>query len=126
MNSLREVQGFSLLEILITMVVLSIGLLAMASVSTGVMKSNIFSSKLTTATALAREKMEAIRGKGFLLASAGKTTEEYGTIPLYLPFKRIVTIGDVASPQDKMRQVTVCVYWDGDAHHAEVTTIIVE
>lgn len=124
----RSEHGFSLPEILVTMVILSVGLLGMAAVITGVMKSNILSSRMTTATALAQEKMEEVRNQDFggLGQHAGAVTEEYGSIACYPLFKRTVFIEDIGTPLDKLKKVTVTVYWDGDDRRVQLKTVVGE
>ena len=53
--------GFTLIEVLIAIVILSVGLLGMASLTVGIIKGNKFSNDLSTATTLAQDKMEFIR-----------------------------------------------------------------
>ena len=50
--------GFTLIEVMITFAVLSIGLLALASMQTTAIRDNTFSSGLTEPSALAQHKME--------------------------------------------------------------------
>lgn len=52
--------GFTLLEVMVAMVILSIGLLGMASLTASIIRNNVFSDDFTTATALAQDKLEAI------------------------------------------------------------------
>jgi len=57
--------GFTLIEVLIAIVILSVGLLGMASLTVGIINGNRFSNDLTTATTLAQDKMEDIRRAGY-------------------------------------------------------------
>lgn len=52
--------GFTLIEAMITICILSIGLLALASMQTSAIRDNSFSSGLTEASALAQQKMEEL------------------------------------------------------------------
>lgn len=52
--------GFTLIEVMITVGILSIGLLALASMQITAIKDNSFSSNLTEASALAQQKMEEL------------------------------------------------------------------
>jgi len=128
MQHLQNNRGFSLPEVLMTIVILSVGFLAMASMTTGIMRSNAFSSRVTTATALAQEKMEETLGLGYPALPAGshRTSEDYGNIPRYPIFKRIVQTQDLGVPSDGMKVISVVVYWGGDAHVVRLKTIIGE
>jgi type IV pilus assembly protein PilV len=119
--------GFTLLEVLIAMVILSIGLLSMAGLTTGIMRGNSFSNRMTTATMLAREKMESIRRLGYAGASTidETTTEDYSDITHYPSYKRITSL-DVANPASGMKRLTVTVYWDGDVHWTSLATIMAQ
>jgi len=127
MCSVSDNRGFTLVEILVAIVTLSIGLLAMAGLTTGVMRGNAFSNRMTTAIMLAQGKMEDIRRLGYSgTPTADKTTtEDYGSIANHAPYKR-TTFTDVGSPAPGMKRVTVTVYWGSDTHAASLTTILAE
>lgn len=109
--------GFTLIEVLIAIVILSVGLLGMAALTVGIINGNKFSNDLTTATTLAQDKMEDIRRLGYsgTPTSDDTTTEDYGAITDYAAYKS-VTVTDVytagtAWPPDGMKTITVTVYW---------------
>ena len=117
--------GFTLIEVLIAIVILSVGLLGMASLTVGIIKGNKFSNNLSTATTLAQDKMEDIRRLGYSGPPTTETpvTEAYGTItdasgtilPEYAAYER-VTVADMyttgtAWPPAGMKAVTVTVNW---------------
>ena len=54
-------QGFSLLEVLVAILLLTVGLLAMAKMQTHAVASNVFGNQLTQATFLAQDKLEELR-----------------------------------------------------------------
>ncbi len=57
--------GFTLMEVLVAMLILSVGLLGMAALITGIINSNKLSNRISTATVLAQDKMEEIRRVGY-------------------------------------------------------------
>ena len=61
----RRDSGFTLIETVIALLVLTIGLLGMAALSISVMQGNKSSNRISTATALAQDKMEELRGLGY-------------------------------------------------------------
>lgn len=54
-------RGFTLIEVLVTMVVLAVGLLSTVRMSLVYMNSNTFNNMMSQATMLAQEKMEQLR-----------------------------------------------------------------
>lgn len=126
-HSLCPPTGLTLLEILITMLILSVGLLGMVGLTTGVMRGNAFSSKVTTATTVAEQKMEEIRRIGYSgLPMADTTvTEDYHTMTDYPSYKRMMSI-KMMDPADAMKEITVAVFWDGDNHSVSLKTILSE
>jgi type IV pilus assembly protein PilV len=53
--------GFTLIEILIALVILSIGLMALAGIQVSALKGNAFSKRMTTAVSIAEQMVEQIR-----------------------------------------------------------------
>ena len=109
------------------MVILSIALLGMAGLLTGVMAGNAHSNKQTTATTLVQEKLEDLRRLGYsgTPASDMTSTEDYNSIASYPLFKR-VTATDVDNPESNMKTVLVTVYWDSDDKSVALQTILTD
>ena len=66
-----ESNGFTLIEILIAMVILSVALLSMASTTVSVIKGNQVSNRVTEAVTLAQDTIEELRNKNFYLGTNG-------------------------------------------------------
>lgn len=128
-----NVNGFTLIEVLIAIVILSFGLLGMASLTVGIIKGNKFSNNLSTATTLAQDKMEDTRRLGYSgMPSADTTTsEDYGTITGYTDYKRVTetdvyTVG-TAFPPAGMKVITITAYWKDPnqvEHSVELKSIL--
>ena len=115
--------GFTLMEVLMAMLILSVGLLGMAALITGIINSNKLSNRISTATVLAQDKMEDIKRAGY--ADAADDTEDYNTISDYSLYKRITDV--VADdPAAGMKKITVTVYWESDNHSVVLNTILAE
>ena len=116
-------KGFTLIEVLIAILILSVGLLGMASLTVAIINGNKFSNDLTTATTLAQDKMEDIRRTAY--ASVTNETKAALSSP-YAEYKREVTVTD-NSPATGMKTVSVKAYWgSSDAHWVELKTILAQ
>ena len=62
-------KGFTLIEIMIAIFLLAVALLGLAAVTTSVIKGNSFSQTLTTATTLAKDKMEDLKAATYTTAT---------------------------------------------------------
>jgi type IV pilus assembly protein PilV len=118
-------EGFTLLEVLITIVILTIGLLGMASLTIGIINGNKFNNETTSATTLAQDRFEDIQ----IMSYSGVTNETKAVLSSPNDqYKREVTITD-GSPATGMKTVTIKVYWGGSSmedHNVEIKTILRE
>lgn len=108
--------GFTLIEILIAILLLVVALVGMASVTTMVIKGNAFSKMTTTATTLARDKMESIKDTSYAALAAGTSTD-YATVAGTVQasssgayFSRTSTV-TADTPAANMKTVVVTVSW---------------
>lgn len=119
--------GFTLIEIMIAIFILTVALLGMAAVTVSVINGNAFSKEITTATTLAQDKMEEIKNLGYsgTPSSDTTTTEDYKSITDYPTYKRDTEI-DAASPGANMKTITVTVSWKrgSTTHNVILKTIV--
>jgi type IV pilus assembly protein PilV len=100
--------GFTLMEVLVAMLILTVGLLGMAALITGIINSNKLSNRISTATVLAQDKMEDIKRIGY--SNAVSETKASMSSP-YDNYEREVTVTP-NSPSSGMKTVNVIVYWE--------------
>lgn len=79
MNRLFRIKGFTLIEVLIGLIILAIGLLAIAGMQITSIVGTSFSSNLTQASVLAQERLEFL--KGLSLNDARLNTGTYNDPP---------------------------------------------
>jgi type IV pilus assembly protein PilV len=114
--------GFTLIEIMITLVILSIGLTALAGLQVSAIKGNTFSKRMTAAVSIANQKLEQIKDTAYaniLSESSSQITQSN------MSFTRQVTVTN-NSPLANTKTVNVTVTWsDGsNSHSVPITTII--
>ncbi|MBW1698731.1 MAG: prepilin-type N-terminal cleavage/methylation domain-containing protein [Deltaproteobacteria bacterium] len=119
----KKDSGFTLVEVLVTMVILAIALLGMAALLAGIMQGNTYSNMVTTATTLAQEKLEEVRRIGYSGVESGE--ENYGDITDFPLFKRTTNVTS-DSPAAGMKTVTVTVYWNSNNKSVELKTILTD
>jgi type IV pilus assembly protein PilV len=115
----RNAKGFTLIEVMIAIVILSVGLLGMASLTIGIIKGNKVSNDLTMATTCAQDKLENFQRLDYadIPPTTSPETEDYNSVTGYENYKR-VTLTTADSPAENMKTVTVTVFWR-DAHLGE-------
>ncbi len=117
----RNDKGFTLLEILVALTLLTVGLLGVAGLTVGVMRGNRYSNIVTTATTLAQDRMEKIRNRGYIGADSLAGTENSVT---GFPFYKRVTV--ISPPSGGMKTVTITVFWDGGASSVALVSLLVQ
>jgi prepilin-type N-terminal cleavage/methylation domain-containing protein len=104
--------GFTLVELMVVIVILTIGLLPLAFVQTRAQQDVAHSGRRTQALALAQQQMEAAKGLGY-----GVAATDSGTVN---QLKWIETVQNVSPGLD---QVTVSVSWNDVGKPQELTII---
>ncbi len=69
----RREGGFTLIEVLIAIVILSVGLLSLAQMMVLATRSNTLSGRMTSSAALAREQLERLKAAPFYVNPAVRT-----------------------------------------------------
>ncbi len=122
-----DTRGFTLTEVLIAIVILSVGFIGLSAMTLTTVKSLSFSRKLTTATTLSQEKLEEIKNTPYPLVDAASYPQEtFDAATAYQPFTRVVTIRN--GPLSNTKTVTVTTSWraptEDAPHQVELRTII--
>ncbi len=108
--------GFTLIDALMAILIISIGLLAMAQLLYGVMGTNESSTRITEATTLAQDKIEELKNTSYASIAAGSTPEANidaqgnsgGN------YTRTTVVDDATLSNMKIIDVAVSWTWKGD------------
>lgn len=113
---LRENRGFTLVEIMIAIFILSFALLVMAQMQIMAIRGNAFANKTTTAVTRAQDMIEQLKGLSYNLVVSGSDSSGVYT--------RTWTVQD-DTPANDLKTVTVNVSWqDTSSHQVSLDTII--
>jgi len=119
--------GFTLIEVMMALFMMTIALLGLVSVTVAVIQGTDFSKRMTTATTLAKDKMEEIKRLSFNAIASGtdyrNANGTEGTTGAY--FTRVVTVS-ANTPSTDMKTVEVKVTWNWGKkqHEVKLNTII--
>jgi prepilin-type N-terminal cleavage/methylation domain-containing protein len=110
-------KGFTLFEVLVAIVILSVALLGTASLTGSIIAYNQLADQVTIATTLAQDKIEGFKNANYASITASSETQSIYNITW-----------DVVpdSPATDMKTVTVTVNWNwkGGARDVVLRTII--
>ncbi|MFH0995571.1 MAG: prepilin-type N-terminal cleavage/methylation domain-containing protein [Pseudomonadota bacterium] len=124
MRKLNNNRGYSLIEVFIAMVVLSIVLLGMAGLINITVSINRNSAEKAVAITLAQDKMEEMITKGYSVSATNQTeTEAYGDMVNYLSYRRVADI-KIDKPDRDMKLITVDVHWNNDNRRVRLQSIV--
>jgi type IV pilus modification protein PilV len=138
--SASGVAGFTLIEVLIAIVILTVGLLAVGTMQISAIRGNFMGGNTSIALSLASEKMEDLLNKDFNHADLGdgvsannstltsttsvdheENISEEGAVGTGAFYRRIWNIADQSSPTTK--NVMVMVTWENNKHRVSIASI---
>ena len=76
MNSLKKTNGFSLIELLVALTILSFSLLALAGLTAKTTSNNSFGSRMTEAATFAQDKLEELKASQWINIHEGLNTDQ--------------------------------------------------
>jgi type IV pilus assembly protein PilV len=124
--------GLTLIEVMISLAIFSIGILAVAQLQIWNVKNNTTANISTQATLLARAKLEDLKNMPFTHAKLGIGTHNDANNPIDIQgtsggiFNRQWTVTGFAGDPANWRQVDMTVSWNrlGQNRQIDLTTII--
>lgn len=121
MSPMPQKDGFTLLETIIAVTVLSLTVLLFTTLSNNTRKAKTEGDGMARAILLAQNRVEyvkTIRNTDTL----NDVTEDYGSIPKFLNYKR-TTMVERNVPDPGVRTITVSVFWNSGAGFCRLKTI---
>ncbi len=116
MRRMRNVKGFSIVELLVALTIIAIGVLAVAGLMPLARRSTLQSGDMTRAIEYAQQKMEELKNLEYDEVTAG--SDSMGI------FRRSWTV-DEDTPMQDMKKVTTSVTWiTGTKDGVELVTYI--
>lgn len=116
-------KGFTLVEVLVGLVILAIGLLAIAGMQITSVKGNFFSNNITQASILAQSRLEELKNLDVNHGDLSLGTHDEGVVQGI--FSRQYTVNLV--PGTSMLSIVVTVRWrDNSDHSVSFSTIRAE
>lgn len=110
-DDIKNNDGFTLIEIMIAVFLLTTALLATVALTTTIIKSNALSQTATTATTLAKDKIEDLKATAYASLSGGTDSWNAAGTASGTYYTRTWTVTGT-SPNPKT--ITVTVNWPGN------------
>jgi type IV pilus assembly protein PilV len=108
-------KGFTLAEVLIGLVILAVGILALAAMQITSIKGGYFSSHVTQATIFAQDKLEGLKNLSYKDSDLSSGQHNEGILPGTV-FSRQYNIVEDAG--NSMKTITVTVQWTDRGDHS--------
>ena len=126
-ETLQCEKGFTLLEVLIGLIILSVGLLGLAAMQITFLRGNSFSIKMTEATSIARNKIEDFNNTPFdSITSGSEANPIVGSTGInYDRNWVVVDVDNDANGEIDWKVVDVTTNWnDPNPHRVSLSTVI--
>jgi Tfp pilus assembly protein PilV len=114
----RKQGGFSMLEIIVTVFLVTMGLLVVMTSFVAISKAHHYSERMDTAASLARLEMERMRNRTY--ATIQSETGAYSEYPEHPDYRHEVAVTDLGSA----KRITLRIYFENDRRRTEVVTYV--
>jgi len=121
-------KGFSLIEMLISVTILAVGLLAVAGLQITAIKGNSYGNTTSNATALAQDRIEEIRNLDYddiYDPTAGVDPNPYIETNINGSRYTMETFVETDTPMTDLKRVTVTVRWQANGQRQVILRTIV-
>jgi prepilin-type N-terminal cleavage/methylation domain-containing protein len=111
----KKGKGFTLIEVVAGLIILAIGLLAIATMQITSTKGSYFSSNVTQATILAQDKMEYLKNLSYGDSNLSSGQHDEGTISGTIYSRQHNVVEDEGN---SMKTINVTVLWTDRVNHS--------
>jgi prepilin-type N-terminal cleavage/methylation domain-containing protein len=109
-------QGFSLIEVLIALVILSVAFLGLAGLMVQTTKNNSFGEHMTEAATFAHDQLEKLRISSWVNVVTGNDMRQGSTGINYA--RSWIVVLNVAPPNDTIKEITITISWNDRVSHS--------
>jgi type IV pilus assembly protein PilV len=109
-------KGFSLIEVLITLVILSIAFLGIAGLMVQTTKNNSFGGHMTEAATFAQDQLENLRVSPWVNVVTGNDVRQGSTGINYA--RSWIVVPNGAPPNDTIKEITITISWNDRVSHS--------
>jgi Tfp pilus assembly protein PilV len=121
----RAERGTTLAELMIALVVLSLGVLAVGQLFPAGSRSSEVARLTSSANYLAQEQLEELKGQGWhdaALTDGRHPASGFDSVGTNGQMQRSYEVATLVSPLDNLKRVTVTVQWSQVRNHAVTAT----
>jgi prepilin-type N-terminal cleavage/methylation domain-containing protein len=125
-NRLRSQQGVTLIELMMALVILSIGLMAVSQLFPAGVRGQVRDRLFSSGNYYAQEKLEEVAGKNWSdpeLSLGRHPVANFETLGTNRTWLRFYQVDVMAVPLDNLRKVTVTVNWSYQEMARSVSTV---
>jgi type IV pilus assembly protein PilV len=115
---IKDQRGFTLMEVMISVIILSVALLALAGLQIISIRGNAFGGTMTEAITLAKDKVEDMKQDDWSNVASGSDTP----VVRGMNYARTWQVQTVA----QTKEVTVTVSWDNGNHQVSLATTLAD
>ena len=120
-RAIKKPNGFTLVEVVAALIILAIGLLAIAAMQVTSTKGGYFSSNVTRGTIFAQDKLEDLKNLSYSDSNLSSGQHNEGTMSGSIFSRQYHIVEDAGN---SMKTITVTVQWvDRGNHSISFTTI---
>ncbi len=122
--------GFTLIEVMLAILILAVGMMAMAMLQITAIRGGSFANQMTQASILGQDKIEEFKNTAYTSISGGNDTVTGGNGVTYTRTWTVTESnppGTTGSASSKMKTINLTVSWtgpQGNSHSVQFSTIV--